>query len=442
MTRNGHVAVVGGGWSGLAAAVALVDSGHIVTLFEASAALGGRARSLSWKVADGHVVTLDNGQHILIGAYQHTLELMRHVGVREHEVLHRMPLTMASASGLHLQAWRLPAPLHLLFAILCARGLSLRSRLSMAHLVQTASRSGFRVDPDVTVDAYLGAMRQPEQLCARMWRPLCVAALNTPSALASAQVFLNVLRDSIGARRAASDLLLPTTGLSEVLPDACGRFVAARGHIRLGALVTRMANAGEVVQVTERSGAIHEFDGVVLATPAHQWPHIDADPSLALAKAASHFAWQPITTVYLLYQTSRRLPEPMLALSEDVSQGRFVQWLFDKGALGGEPGLFAAVISAGGPHEMLEHGELAASVIEQLRTELGWQDQPVALRVISEKRATFSCTPDLYRSATATAWPRLMLAGDAIASDYPATLETAVRNGQAAAAALARELQG
>lgn len=59
-----HVAVIGSGWAGLAAAVEASDLGARVTLIEMAPRLGGRARSLG----DGPDA-LDNGQHILIGAY-------------------------------------------------------------------------------------------------------------------------------------------------------------------------------------------------------------------------------------------------------------------------------------------------------------------------------------------------------------------------------------
>ena len=106
----GHrVAVVGAGWAGLAAAATLAERGHPVTVFEASRSLGGRARRVT---IDG--VDLDNGQHILIGAYAEALRLMRLVGADPERLLVRLPLELRYASGFHLRAPPLPAPLHLL----------------------------------------------------------------------------------------------------------------------------------------------------------------------------------------------------------------------------------------------------------------------------------------------------------------------------------------
>ena len=86
MTR---LAVIGGGWAGLAAAVEAVSLGAAVTLFEMAPTLGGRARSL-----EGLEPALDNGQHILIGAYTDTLALMRRVGGDPDADLLRMPLRL------------------------------------------------------------------------------------------------------------------------------------------------------------------------------------------------------------------------------------------------------------------------------------------------------------------------------------------------------------
>ena len=72
MSETPQVAIVGGGYAGFSAAVTLARGGARVTLFESSRTLGGRAR-----VVDKYGIGLDNGQHILLGAYRDTLDLMR-----------------------------------------------------------------------------------------------------------------------------------------------------------------------------------------------------------------------------------------------------------------------------------------------------------------------------------------------------------------------------
>ena len=96
------VAVVGAGWAGMAAAVTATQAGHHATVFEASRAVGGRARALNGTLPDGTPVVLDNGQHILIGAYSETLKLMRTVGVDPEATLLRLPLTLLFLSLIHI----------------------------------------------------------------------------------------------------------------------------------------------------------------------------------------------------------------------------------------------------------------------------------------------------------------------------------------------------
>src|SRR5476651_2243038 len=86
MTKR--VAVVGAGYAGLAAAICLVRAGHAVSVFEAGRTPGGRARRVEYRGA-----LLDNGQHLLLGAYHETLALMREVGVPDGALL-RLPLAL------------------------------------------------------------------------------------------------------------------------------------------------------------------------------------------------------------------------------------------------------------------------------------------------------------------------------------------------------------
>jgi predicted NAD/FAD-dependent oxidoreductase len=133
---------------------------------------------------------------------------------------------------------------------------------------------------------------------------------------------------------------------------------------------------------------------------------------------------QPIYTVYLQYPAQVRLPHPMIGLHQ-----RFSQWLFDKGSIAGQHGLLAAVISAEGIHQQLDQEALAENVVVELREEFGITVEPLWRKVIAEKRATFCCAPNLQRPAQQTALPRLLLAGDYTAGEYPATLEGAVMSG-------------
>jgi squalene-associated FAD-dependent desaturase len=433
------VAVVGGGWAGCAAAVALVDAGHAVTLYEAARSLGGRARAV-----EAHGRRLDNGQHILLGAYDQTLGLLRRVGVAPRDALLRLPLQMRYPPGLGLLdfvAPPLPAPLHMLAALLRARGLARADKLALARFSTTARWMGWQLHNDCSVAELLERFDQTPNLIRMMWRPLCLAALNTAPEHASARVFLAVLRDSLGARRAASDMLLPRLLLDELFPDAARRHLErGGGRVLTGTRVETLDQEDGRWRVNTNGGCV-KFDGVVLAVAPWQAAGLlRALPgTLALADQLDAFAYEPISTVYLQYEPALRLPLPFCALLDEPEQGRWGQFVFDRGQLdAGHAGLLAVVISGAVDAADIERGQLAAQVAAQLAAAFAMPAlaQPAWHQVITEKRATFSCTPGLARPANATGLPGLVLAGDYTACDYPATLESAVRSGLQAARAL------
>ncbi len=423
-----RIAVVGGGYAGFAAAVELSRAGATVEVFEASRTLGGRARAVE---VDG--LKLDNGAHILAGAYSGTLRLVRLVGAPAG--VHRYPLHLEYPGQMRLSApTLLPAPLHLAWALMAARGLSLTEKLAAIRFINDIKAQGFRLVADTTATALLA--RQPERLRRYLWEPLCLAALNTPIEQASAQVFVNVLRDTLAASRDASDLLLPTSDLSALFPEPAARYLESRGgFVHRGSRVDAIARRDNGFFLDGQG----PFGQVILAVAPYHLPALIAGlPELAdLATMVARFEWQPIVTCYLRYDQPIRLPWPMVGIAEGCAQ-----WLFDLGALRGLPGTVAAVISAGGRHQELANEELAARIHSEIARIVPGLPPPEWSRVITEQRATFACTPELQRPPTATALPGLWLAGDYVACDYPATIEGAVRSGVRAAASALEASRG
>jgi len=419
-----RVAIIGAGWAGMAAAVTLADRRVPVHVFEASRHLGGRARRVS---IDG--IDLDNGQHILIGAYRETLKLMRRVGADPAKLLLRQPLELRFVDGFHLRAPRLPYPFNLLVALLGARGLSFGQGLSAMRFMARMQSCGFRVAPDCSVAALLDVHGQSDALRRYLWEPLCVSALNTPPAAASAQVFANVLRDGLTGASENSDLLLPCADLSRLFPEPAAAFVADRGGtLELGAAVHRIARDGGGFRLDDRQQRFAQV--IVACAPQHAAPLLAGFPEMnAEKRLIESLQYEPITTCYLQYPDTVRLPAPMLGLT-----GPLTQWVFDRGQLSGQRGLLAAVLSASGNHEELPQQILAQRIQNELKAVIRDLPEPRWSQVIAEKRATFSCRPALERPSNATAVTGLCLAGDYTASDYPGTLEAAVRSGIAAAA--------
>jgi squalene-associated FAD-dependent desaturase len=408
----------------MSAAVELASQGIPVTVFEAAKTLGGRARRVEM---DG--VAVDNGLHILIGAYRETLRIIEKVSIPgQPSNLLRMPLQLRLEPGFQMRAARLPAPFHVAAALAFARGLPVTEKYAAVRFMHAQKSAGFLCEPGLTVDALLKRFRQPSNLVNCLWAPLCISALNTSTEQADAQVFLNVLQDSLAGPRCASDLLLPKTDFSALFPDPAADHVERHGGlVRRGSAVTSLRVLGDGFEVCATTTTRHSH--AILAVGPHRLEQVAGEivplaPQLAMVRK---FSYQPIFSVFLQYPEHVGLQVPMIGMRHGLSQ-----WIFDRGQLCGQPGMLGVVISASGVHQDLPQSELAQRVHQEIEHRFALP-KPRWSRVIAEKRATFACTPNLQRPENRTPVSGLFIAGDYTQSRYPATLETAVRSGLACA---------
>ena len=479
-TDMAEVAVVGAGWAGLAAAIHLVRAGRQVRLLDAAPQAGGRARriTLNWKhpLHGANPVELDNGQHLLIGAYTEVLELLELLGALDDARVDRRPMRLAGSSGLLMErpgfadarpdaagigmsralVTSLLGPLTPLLALLGARGLSAASRWAMVRALAQLRLRNWRLPAGVnTVADWYVKARQPAELVERVWQPLAISALNTPADTACAATFIRVLRDSLGGPPGASDFVLPRRELSDLFVDPALAWLRQHGARLMLRTDVRKLERGATRRYRIVGGARHaddpvvlECDEVVLATPPYASARLLdglADPDLVAA--LNSFRYLPITTAYLGWPAdvvdgagADTLPSmpALLALEESAQRQRHAQWFFDRG-LHAHWRIAALVLSDSRAARELGDTRLADALIRQVAEELALP-APLQLSLIHEKRATIACTPDRPRLSTTAAWPRLpgvVLAGDYAYSDYPATLEGAVRSGRAAARSIA-----
>ncbi len=421
------VIVVGGGWAGLTAAVELTRHGVPVTVLESARQLGGRARCVPFGSQ-----RVDNGQHVMIGAYHAMLELLDLLGVAEQAVFMRRPLELAMHTpgrrGVHVKAPALPAPLHMLAALLGSRGLSPMDRLRALRFGAMATSTRPSPSPDTSVQAMLEKNRQSPRLVANLWEPLCLAALNTPIADASATLFLRVLRDAFTGTRHNTDLLIPRTDLGTALPRPALDFIEAHhGKVRLGQRVHGLRIGPNGVTGVDLTNERLSARQVILAVSPVVCRRLLA-PHPRLREVADNLAAlhsEPICTVYLQYAGHIRLERPMVGLV-----GTTTQWVFDR-AVCGQPGLMAAVISGPGPHMQLDNASLVECVAQDLSALNPRWPAPTNTLVLREKRATFASRVgvETLRPGHRSPIPGLWLAGDFTATGLPATLEGAVRSG-------------
>lgn len=425
--RPDPVAIIGGGYAGLAAGVYLAQRGIGVTLYEASATLGGRARRIE---IDGQV--LDNGQHLVLGAYTALHQLIDQVAPKRRSFV-RKPLRLSVHRQLTLQSWPLPAPLNLVLGFLSANGISWRERFNALRFLSRMQRTAPHAD--ASVDQWLADNGQDGRLAALVWRPLCVAALNTPPASASAALFRTTLLAAFGGSAAHSDLMFPSVDLSALLPQPAADYIATHGgEIRTSTHVRELRRGTHGFQLVTRN-SIQYHTRVICATAPRQALHLLNLPRLAaLKRFAEQARFEPIYTIYLTYASPPKLDYPMIGLS-----GGLTQWVFDRRLVGFDGPQIACVISASGEHQALDRAVLLDTVSDELRHAFGWT-KPLWSKLVIEKQATFSAVAGLPRPPQKTELDGFYLAGDYTDGIYPATLEAAVRSGQICADHIAAAL--
>jgi squalene-associated FAD-dependent desaturase len=448
--ERGSIVVIGGGWAGCAAAVELARLGHRVELHEASATLGGRARTVT---RDG--LPLDNGEHLLLGAHVETIALAQ--SLADSDAMSpwtRKRLAIApfapSCNALALAVPRLPGALGLVAGLVTARGLSIAERGATLRWLATQHRRGYACAARDTVADVLRTL--PPRVRGALWDPLCIAALNTPPERASAEAFLQVLRETFATGARASDIVTPREGLGAVVPMRAALWLAAREHDVRPSTRTRVIARDDGAVIVRSSGVDRRTDAVVVAVGPHQLAAAFEDgfgarePGIAATlDAVARFAYEPIVTVYLGYEAPLPMREGLLRLDD-----RPGHWVFDRSDIlrraapaSDRPALAAlasVVISASGAHTALDHPSLVAAIDAQLRRLAGALPRLCWSQVIEEKRATYACVPALARPRFGRLAPRIYVAGDYTHPTLPATLEAAVQSGLNAARALARDL--
>lgn len=441
-----RVAVIGGGWAGLAAAEALCGYAR-VSLFEAGRQCGGRARAFGGSGGFAHA---DNGQHLLLGAYRQVLALLERCGVREEEAFLRLPLCWHMADGLQFSAQKLPAPLHLLAGVLAARGIGWGDKAAL--LRQMRALQGLRLEQDMAVAAWLRQRQASRVLQQQFWQPLVWGAMNTDLESASLQRLQNVLRDGVWAERSASDMLLPKQDLGRLFAEPVCRRIGKHGaEVRLETRVGQIALRLGGVQAPVVSGRALPpavsgsllvngecFDRVVVAAaPYHVPALLPVETPPEVGEALNGLAYHAITTVYLRYPSAPCLPTPITGLATGTAQ-----WFVDRDALGLGHGEVAAVISLSEQHGKLSRQDWADRVHRDLLRINPRLPKPSDSLCITEKRATIASVaraPDIP-----LAWLRrhgIYLAGDYLHPRYPATLEAAVQSGRQAAALLDKDVR-
>lgn len=446
-----RVAVIGGGFAGLAAGVALADRGHEVLVLEAKRRLGGRAYSFR-DAATG--ATVDNGQHAMMGCYAHTLAFLDRIGAADRVVRQRdlrVEMRGAYRGTAAIAAVRAPAPLHVAGALLRYRHLTRRERASALVAGLRVLDMRRRRDPFVlhaTVADLLAKLGQSANACRAFWNPVAVSTCNELPERAAAAPFVEVLARAFFGTRSDAQFVFARVGLSDLYTGLAQERIAIRGgRVEIGAQASALELDDErVAAVRLRDGRRIAVDACIVTSPP------DATHALLPRAIAERAPWRELTTLGASPIVSAHLwyDRPVLGTDFAGLIGTTTQFAFDRTrmcgtAVEGGGSQVSAVISAAHEQEGWDSARIAAVVEADLRTVFPGARDARVLRavVVKEKHATISCTPEAERLRPGAATPlgNLFLAGDWTATGLPPTIEGAVLSGDRAAALAAGRIE-
>jgi squalene-associated FAD-dependent desaturase len=444
------VVVVGAGFAGLAAAIRLQEQRHDVLLLERRGILGGRATSYV-DAASGEDV--DNGTHLMLGAYREALDLLRRAGAGDLLIEQdRLRLDYVDDRGFtSLDCPGLVAPLHLVWGILGLR-MPWRARLQALRL-GLAVRFG-KPPVGLTLAQYFERTGQGREARRLLWDPLATAVLNETPERGDAMLFHRVFQEAFLASHAASRAVFLRRGWAVVHDRLAAYFEARGGTLKRRAIAEAVeVDGGRARRVLydqraasrddRRAGkaavaSVAEADAVVLACPwsevARLLPESEREPFASLERLGA----SPIVSVEMWLD--RVVVDRVLVGLRDSE----MEWVFDKGRLFGREGTpqhLSFIVSAARRDLARPNAELVASAQATLRRYFPAMAGATVTRslVLRDPAATFASTPELeaLRPGPVTPVAGLFLAGDWTNTGLPATIEGAVRSGNTAAAVVA-----
>jgi squalene-associated FAD-dependent desaturase len=427
--------VIGGGFAGLTASAYLVKSGYHVELIEASPKLGGRAYSFFHKETS---TIVDNGQHIMMGCYEHTLDFLSLIGSLDKvQVQEKMNVNLLKPgfNPHELKASSLPYPLNFFSAILNFSAVTFRERLSVLRVFLKLPFLAKRDLEKLSVDEFLFKEQQNENVKKALWEILCVGALNTNIKNVSAKVFVDVLKEIFLKGSKGAKIILPKVGLSEMFCEPVKQFIEKKGgKIFLSERVEGInVDMNRAVEVRTNQRNITDFDFVVCAVPFFALERVKglfsnnehhSTIQSFPPEAGRQLRYSSILTAHV-WLKENRLGKNFYALVSSK-----LHWVFN------HQSHLTCVISDADYLMNLSDEEIMDMIYSELDKYLNIPKQSVTdYLIIKEKRATFIPSNEILnnRPNTKTDIKNFFLAGDWVNTGLPSTIESAVKSGRMAA---------
>jgi len=414
---KGKAFVVGAGLAGLSAATILASRGVAVTVIEAAGQAGGRCRSYYDAAMDG---VIDNGNHFVLSGNRAVMDYVRAIGA-EHALVKLDQVGVSFVDFRDGARWRIApnsgiVPFWLFDKNRRVPGTKLQDYLALLKLL--AAKPGKRIGEVLACKGVLWD---------RLLRPFFLGALNTQPEEASALLAGAIVRGTFakGGRAYRVRIAHPTLGAAFV--DPALSFLQNRGaSVKLGTRLRGLTFDGRFAMALDTAEAtvpIDFGDVVVLAVPP--WSASDLIPGLTVPND-----FRAIVNAHFKIAGPAGAP-PMLGVI-----GGTAEWIF--------PFKDRISVTVSGADAIIDQDreDLAVRIWADVSKALGLKVPMPAWQIVKEKRATFAATPDqdARRPGAETQWRNLFLAGDWTQTGLPATIEGALRSGEAAAALALKHL--
>lgn len=426
---NSDVVIIGAGWAGLSAAFHLAKHGIKSTILEASPQAGGRARGIRFGYD-----TVDNGQHLMIGAYHSTFEILKEIGINSEQLFYRCPLNIITSSDRHqfnLKITKKIYPFNMILSVFNIKCISLKDKLRLIRFFVKIKYNKFRINEDLSALKYLQKNNQSQKLIKYFWEPLIVAALTTNIEDASTKVFLRVLQDTFNKSATNSDLVFAKCDLSSLfvtpLLDKFKKYISVKYNSR----VKSVSKVYDRFKISIQNKILSATNVIVATTAAsassilhNQFNHCKYTSKTI--ENLNKFTFEKIITIYYKLEKSFNYDIPMHGIINCIGQ-----WVFNRDLLE-QNNLISVVISTEKNLPIVDNITLAKQVFSELKQRFDNIPNYIDYKVIKEKRAAFKCVPniDKIRPENKTGIDNLFLAGDYTNTGYPATLEGAVISGK------------
>ena len=444
-----RVVVLGGGLAGLSAARSLVEADYHVTLVEKRPFLGGRAYSFYYRDADCEV---DCGQHVFAGCCTYYIDFIQAIGAYGDSSLQdclNVEIVQNGKKG-RLSSTPTLGPLHLIPSFVKYPHLGIGDKFRVAYGMCRAGlinrrRKSRSLDSEPFYD-WLKRHFQSDRAIENFWNLIILPALNDDVRDVSADMALKMIREGLLKRPRDSAIGYARIGLSSLVGLPCQRFIEDRGG---SVLLRKSASSflfdnGRVCSVKFSDGSILKADAYVSALPYEVMldrlpTELATDPFFA---SVAGLESAPIVNVHLWYDM-RVMNEPFVAFLDSP-----IQWVFNRSLIQGDessPGQYVC-ISISGAWKFMDcpKNELRELFVEEMKRLFPLARSATVQKslIIKQRDATFRSAPGAgsRRPSQVTPIPNLFLAGDWTDTDWPSTMEGAVRSGVYAANAVVRRV--